>query len=903
MRDWTTFVRSRLRLAGLAPDREARIVRELAVQLEDFYRDGLARGLSESDADGEACRQISDWDRLAEDVRLADRLHATSRFDRLADSLDVAASAERAGIRGGARMLSNVLRDARYSLRQLRQSPGFSIVAVLTLALGIGATTTMFSVVNSVILRPLPYPQPQELVSVVEILPRFGRFSVAPATFLDWRAQNSVFEHIVAYTGGNATFVDANGPDRVINAAVSWDMFELLRVTPALGRGFSAEEDAPGKADVIVLSHGMWQRRFGGDPGVLGRSISLNGAPFTIVGVMPAGFRFPSRQTEYWVPLALNPANATRGGHYLGAIARVKAGTSIEQADAEMRTISERLALQYPENSAKESSEVRSLQETVVGDVRPALLILLAAVGVVVLIACANVANLLLVRGFVRAREIAIRTALGAARRRLISQMLVESLMVSLIGGAVGLLLAYLAIGPVQTLSAGSIPRVDDVSIDGRVLAFSLLLSVLTGVLFGLAPAAYAGRVAILEVLKEGGRSSTGTGGRWTRSVLLVTEVALSIVLLVGATLLLRSFSRLTDVDPGFQPERALAFRVALPNAIYREEHQRVAFYERLLDQLEALPQVTAAGLVQALPMRGDYTLSFTVRGRPDPKPGDETSANHRSISPDYFKALGVPLLGGRAFTARDAEKAPMVAIVDQSFVDRYFPGEDPLGQGIDIGNGTDGFYEIVGVVGNVHHAGLARDPSPTMYVPFKQDVFSSVWILARTDGDPAQLTPLARQVVKSVDPGLPVFGLTPLATVVSDSLADRRFSLLLLAVFAALAVFLAAVGLYGVVAYSVSQRTQEIGVRMAIGARRGHVLSMVLTEGMKLALIGVAIGLIGALALSGLMSKMLFQVTPGDPVSYVVTAAVLVAIAALACYIPARRATRVDPIVALRQG
>ena len=903
MRDWTTFVRSRLRLSGLTPDRQARIVRELAVQLEDFYRDGLARGLSEHDADGEACRQISDWDRLAEDVRLAGRLHAASRFDRLADSLDATAGTERTGIRGGAHMLSNVLRDARYSLRQLRQSPGFSIVAVLTLALGIGATSAMFSVVNGVILRPLSYPQPQELVSVAEIVPRFGRFSVAPATFLDWRTQNGVFERIVAYSGGSATLVDANGPDRVVNAAVSWDTFELLRVAPALGRGFRAEEDAPGKADVIVLSHGMWQRRFGGDAGVLGRSITLNGAPFTIVGVMPPGFRFPSRQTEYWVPLALNPANASRGGHYLGVIARVKAGTSIERADAEMRTISERLALQYPDASAKESAEVRGLQETVVGEARLALLILLAAVGVVVLIACANVANLLLVRGFVRAREIAIRTALGAARCRLISQMLVESLMVSLIGGAIGLLLAYRAIGPVQTLSAGSIPRVEDVSIDSRVLLFSLLLSVLTGVLFGLAPAAYAGRAGILEVLKEGGRSSAGTGGRWTRSVLLVAEVALSIVLLVGATLLLRSFARLTDVDPGFQPERVLAFRVALPSATYREQHQRVAFYERLLDQLGALPQVTAAGFVQTLPLRGDYFLSFTVRGRPEPKPGEGTSANHRSISPDYFKALGVPLLRGRPFTARDAEKAPMVAIVDQAFVDRYFPGEEPIGQGIDIGNGSDGYYDIVGVVGNVHHSGLDTDPTPTMYVPFKQDVFSSVWILARTDGDPSHLTPLARQAVKAVDPGLPVFGLTPLATVVSDSVANRRFSLLLLALFAAVAVFLAAVGLYGVVAYSVNQRTQEIGLRMAIGAGRGHVLSMVLTEGMKLALIGVALGLAGSLALSGLMSTMLFRVTPADPLSYLVTATVLVAVAALACYIPALRATRVDPIVALRQG
>jgi putative ABC transport system permease protein len=903
VRDWTGFVGSRLRLSGLTPDREARIVREVAVQLEDFYRDALARGLSDAEADAEACRQISDWDRFAQDVCLADRLHAASRFDRLADSLDGTAGTERAGIRGGAPMLSNVLRDARYSLRQLRKNPGFSIVAVLTLAIGIGATSAMFSVVNGVILRPLPFPEPHGLVSVVEILPRFGRFSVAPATFLDWRAQNTVLEHIAAYTGGNATFVDTGGPERVINAAVSWDVFELLRVPPELGRGFRAEEDAPGKANVIVLSHGMWQRRFGGDPGVLGRSVSLNGAPFTIVGVMPAGFRFPSRQTEYWVPLGLNPANASRGGHYLGVVARVKQGTSIGQADAELRMISERLALQYPDASAKESAEVRSLHEAAVGEVRPALLILFAAVGVVVLIACANVANLLLVRGFVRAREIAIRTALGAARRRLVSQMLVESLVISVVGGALGLLLAYFAISPIQTLSAGSIPRAEDISIDGRVLLFSLLLALATGVAFGLAPAWFAGRERVVEVLKEGGRSSTTAGGRRTRSVLLVAEVALSIILLVGATLLLRSFARVTEVDPGFQPERAFAFRVGLPNATYREEHQRVAFFERLLGQLDALPQVTAAGLVQSLPMRGDYTLTFTVRGRPDPKPGDETSANHRSISPDYFKALGVPLLRGRTFTPRDAEKAPMVAIVDQSFVDRYLPGQEPLGQGIDIGNGTDGFYEIVGVVGNVHHAGLDSDPSPTMYVPFKQDVFSSVWVVARTDSDPAQLAPLARQAVKAVDPAIPTFGMTPLANVVTDSVAGRRFSLLLLMLFAGVALFLAAVGLYGVVAYSVSQRTQEIGVRMAIGAERSHVLSMVLSEGMMLALVGVVIGLVGAATLSGLLSKMLFHVTPGDPLSYVVTAALLLSIAGLACFIPALRATRVDPIVALRQG
>jgi putative ABC transport system permease protein len=903
VRDWAAFVRTRLILPGLAPKREARIVRELAAQLEDFYRDALARGLSDADADAYACRQVRDWERFAQDLWLADRRHAQPRLDRLADAIGTSTGTNPAGMKQGARMLSNVLRDARYSVRQLRKSPGFTVVAVLTLALGIGATSAMFSVVNGVILRPLPYPQPESLAMVVEILPRFGRFSVAPATFLDWRAQNSVFERMAAFTGGSATFVDANGPERITNAPVSWDIFELLQVRPALGRGFRADEDAPGKANVVVLSHGMWQRRLGGDPGVLGRSISLSGAPFTIVGVMPPTFRFPSRETEFWVPLALNPADASRGGHFLAVIGRLKPGVTLTQADVEMRTISERLAIQYPDTSAKESAEVVGLHEMAVGEIRPALLTLLAAVGVVVLIACANVANLLLVRAFVRAKEIAIRTALGAARRRLVLQMLVESLVISFTGGALGLLLAYLAIAPIQTLGAGSIPRVEDIAVDGRVLLFSFLLSLATGVLFGLAPAWHAGRSAVADVLKEGGRSSTTASGRRVRGALLVVEVALSIILLVGATLLLRSFARLTDVDPGFQPERALAFRVALPATTYPDPPKRVAFFETLLDQLDALPQVTAAAISQTLPMRGDYLLSFTVRGRAAPKPGDVPSANYRSISPDYFKAIGTPLLRGRTFTSRDADKAPMVAIVDQAFVDRHLPGQEPLGQGIDIGNGTDGFYEIVGVVGDVHHYGLDVTPNPTMYVPFKQGLFSSVWVVARTEGDPAQLTSLARQTVRNIDPTMPVFGATPLEDVVTESVAGRRFSLLLLVLFAAVALFLAAVGLYGVVAYAVNQRTQEIGVRMAIGASRGHVLSMVISDGMKLVLIGIAIGLAGAAALSGLMSKMLFHVTPGDPLSYATTAGVLLAVAGLACYIPALRATRVDPIVAMRQG
>jgi putative ABC transport system permease protein len=798
-------------------------------------------------------------------------------------------------------MLVDVLRDARYAVRQLTKSPGFAIVAVLTMALGIGATSAMFSVINGVLLKPLPFPESERLVRVNEIVPQYGRFSVAPATFLDWRAQNTSFERIVALFAQNATLNAADGPENITAASVSWDFFDLLRTQPILGRTFKAEEDTPGKNDVIVLSHRTWQRRFGADQNVVGRAITLNGTPATVVGVMPAGFAFPS-DAEYWFPIGLNPANASRGGHFLAVIARLKSGVSAEQAGAEMKTIAERLAQQYPDSSANESAEVVPLLEQIVGNIREPLLALLAAVGVVILIACANVANLLLVRASVREKEIAIRTALGAGRGRLVRQMLAESLILSIAGGSLGVLLAYLTIKPIQTLSAGSIPRVQGVSIDAAVLLFAFLVSVVTGIIFGLAPAWQASRAGIAAVMKEGGRSSATGGGGWARSALLVAEVALSLVLLVGAALLLRSFAHLTNVDPGFRPDNVLAFRVSLPSVSHREPHKRIAFFDTLLARLEALPQVSSAGMVQTIPMRGEYRLSFTIQGRPPEKPGEGLSANYRVISPRYFSALGIPLKRGRAFTEQDVEKSPMVAVVDESFVARHFPDEDPIGRAIDPGNGTDGFYEIVGIAGNVRYGGLETNAEPTMYVPHRQDPFRSMWIVARTNGDPDHLTPVVRQTVREIDPALPAYSATSLDAVVSESVGERRFSMLLLAAFALIALFLAAVGIYGVVAYTVSQRTQEIGVRLAIGAEQHDVLALVVGGGMKLALVGVAIGLAGALGLSRLIATMLFSVTPFDPASYGATAAALTAIAALACYVPARRAMKVDPIIAMRQ-
>jgi putative ABC transport system permease protein len=902
MRDWQTYVRDRLALPDHAPERHGRIVRELAAQLEDFYRDAIARGLPADEADAFARAQVTDWPKLSADLAHADRPHAQPRLVRVADRIAPPAGASLFFPRW---FMANLLRDARYALRQLVRTPGFTTVAVLTLALGVGATTAIFSVVNGVLLRPLPFADPDALVRVHEVVPQYGRFSVAPATFIDWRAQNRVFERTAAYSSTSGTFTDAEVPERIPGAVVTWDTFELLGIAPVAGGGFSAAHEPPGAPAVMVLSHGLWQRRFGGNAAVIGQSIPVNGVPTTILGVMPPDFYFPSRMAEFWQPMTINPSNAPRGAHFLGAVARLKPGVTLAQANAEMKGISERLAVEYPDNSANESSEVVPLLEQVVGSVRTPLMILLAAVGVVVLIACANVANLLLVRASVREREIAIRSALGAGRRRIVVQMLAESLVLAVVGGGLGLLLAYLAIPSIQTLSAGGIPRVAEVAIDGRVLGFAAVASILTGLLFGLAPAWHAARSGLGLVLKEGGRSSVASGSRWVRSALLVGEVALSIVLLVGASLLLRSFARVTSVDPGFQPDGLLAFQVSLPQSAYGQDGNRITFYHQLLERIDALPGVSSAAMVQTLPMRGGYVLSFEVQGRPKPEPGQEPSANYRVVSPDYFAALGVPVRRGRALTAQDATGAQLVAVVDEAFVRKHFPDEDPIGRGIDIGNGVDGFFQIVGVVGDVRHAGLDSVAAPTMYVPYEKDVFSTMWILARAEGDVTRLAGPVRDAVRALDRSLPAYSILPFTTVMGESVAQRRFSMLLLGGFAGLALFLAAVGLYGVVAYSVSQRTREIGLRMAVGADRRDILRLIVGGGMKLAVAGVAIGLAAAVGvatwLASQLESMLFETTTSDVMSYAATAGLLLAVAALACYLPARRAMRVDPLVALQ--
>jgi putative ABC transport system permease protein len=897
MRDWSAFVRSRLSLPLLAPEREARIIRELAAQLEDFYRDARARGASEADADAHACAQISDWTRMAHDVARADHRHSRTRMARFTDRIELLASPPARRSRP-LTLLAQILTDMRYGTRQLLKAPGFTIVAILTLAVGIGATSAIFSVVNGVMLRPLPYPEPERIVRVIEVLPQYGRFAVAPANFLDWRDRNHVFERIAAYTTGNDTFIGGEGPERIPRALISWDMFELLGVMPMLGRGFREDEDVPKENNVIVISHGMWQRRFGSDPHILGRTINLSGAPVTVIGVMPAGFYFAGRTTELWRPIALDPTNASRGGHYLAVVARLKRGVSQQQAESEMRGIATQLAKQYPDTNADESADTVALHDLIVGPIRPMLMTLFAAVGVLVLIACANVGHLLLVRASVRERELAIRTAMGAGRGRLVRQMIAESLVLASAGGAAGVLLAYLAIAPIQTLGATSLPRVADITLDRNVLMFAFVVTIATGFLFGLAPAWQAARGGVAAVLKESSRSTNARGHRM-RGLLLVAEVALSLVLLVGAALLLRSFARLTNVDPGFAPEHVLSFQVMLPDSVY-ENPKRDAFFDRLLERLGGTPGVQAAGLIQTMPILADHMQAFAIKGRPPAAPGRELSANFRVTSPGYFEALSIPVMRGRTFTAHDTATSARVAVIDEAFAQRHFPGEDPIGRGIDI-FGAEGLHEIVGVVRSVRHEGLAESPRPTMYFAYKQIVFSGMVVMVRTQGDPAQFAGAARQVVREIDPTLPAFAIAPLSNVITQSVAQRRFSMLLLGMFAVVAMFLAAVGLYGVVAYAVSQRTQEIGLRMAIGAPRGDVLRLVLGNGMKLALLGVAIGVGGALALSRYIATMLFEINRFDALSYAATAAMLLAVSALACYVPARRAMRVDPLVAMR--
>jgi predicted permease len=825
-----------------------------------------------------------------------------------------------------------MLQDLRYGLRMLVKSPGFSLVTVITLALGIGANTAIFSVVNAVLLNPLPYPESERLVLLNERNQQTEKIFVSWPNYLDWREQNRVFENIGVYNRDSYNLTGDGEPERLLTAQVSADLFSALRMDAGLGRVFNSDEDRRGANPVVVLSYGLWQRRFGGDSRILGRAITLNECGYTVIGVMPADFQFLSR-VELWVPAGqLSGGDWQQRGNHPGlyGVARLKSGVTIEQARADTEAIAVGLDNLYPDTNRDHRIAITPLIDTVIGDVGWTLWVLLAAASFVLLIACANVANLLLVRASARQREMAIRAALGASRARLARQLLTESVMMALLGGGGGVLLAFWSIKLLITGGAVIIPRASEVRLDGRVLAFAAAASVLTGILFGLAPAWQTGKVSLQQTLKEAGHSVTAVKQRM-RGALIVTEIALALVLLAGAGLLLRSFYQLNKVDPGFNYDHLLSFSLSLPEKKYSKPEQRIDFYSNLARALSALPGAKSVGLASGLPFgASSWRNSFVVEGRPIPPPSEIPLLEGCLVTPDYFRTMGIPLRAGRYFTDRDSRlraQASLPAssppdssapnqgtqvggmnaiIIDEEFARRYWPNEDAVGNRIRVGPIDPGspLLTVVGVVGRVKMDKLSAESNRVQcYLPYLQFPypFSTMTVVIKSSQEPSQMIAVALQQIQSLDPNQPIYNLRTLEQVRAQSIAPERLNLTLLSLFAALALVLAAVGIYGVVSYSVSQRTHEIGIRLALGARRGDVLKQVVGQGMKLALLGTGIGLVSSFALTRSIKSLLFGVSATDPLTLTAIALLLIGVALLACFIPAWRATKVDPLVALR--
>lgn len=814
--------------------------------------------------------------------------------------------------------MGNLWHDLRYGARMLFKNKGFAAVAIIALALGIGANTAIFSVVNAVLLRPLPFKDSEQLVALRQTTTqRKGDLDFASyPNFADWRTQSKAFEQLAAFRNTNRTLTGVDQPTRLISAVVSANLFQLLGVAPSLGRAFLPEEDQPGRSSyAAILSHGLWQRRFGSDPNILGRNLVLSGKNYTVVGVMPGGFQFPvqAEPVELWVPIAVDaetpdgstPNTAQRGTGIYQIIGRLKSNVTLEQAQAEMDLIARNLEAQYPDTNTHQGVKIIPQLELLVGKIRTALLVLFGAVGFVLLISCANVANLLLARATTRHKEMAIRAALGASRWRVVRQLLTESVLLGLAGGALGLLLALWGTDLLVALSPKGLLRLNEIGLDGRVLAFTIFVSLLTGVIFGLAPALHASKLDLTESLKEGGRSgTTGARGNRVRSLLIVTEVALALMLLVGAGLLGRSFLRLQRASPGFNAEHVLALNLNLPLARY-DEPQQAAFYRQLLARVETLLGIDAAGVVSPLPLSGDQIeVTFETDGRPTAK-GERPSAEFRTASPNYFRAMSIPLLKGRDFTARDDMKSPGVVIVNETLARQIFPGEDPIGKrikpGMSVGNDPALMREIVGVVGDVKHQSLSSEAGAEVYVPHAQIPFGGMTLVARTGIDPQSLAATMRNEVNKLDKDIPVYNIRTLDDYLAASVAQPRFNTLLLGIFAGVALFLTMIGLYGVISYSVTERTHEIGIRVALGAQTSDVLKLVVKQGMWLALIGVGVGLAAALALTRLLASLLYDVSATDPVTFIGVSLLLIAVALLACLVPARRAMKVDPMTALR--
>lgn len=813
-----------------------------------------------------------------------------------------------------------LLRDLRYAVRMMIKNFGFTILVIITLALGIGANTAIFSVVNAVLLKPLPFKEPERIVLIWMSNPRlklaYKELPAPPADFIDWRDQNTVFDNLSAFSANAFTLMGTSEPERIDGVQASADFFSVLGVQPALGRTFTHEEDQPGKSQVVVISNNLWGRRFGSDPNIINKVITLDGQSYTVIGVMPKGFEFPQGATmppglqfpakpELWTPIAFNNERLRdRSNFSLAAIGRLKSGVSLQQARADMSGIAEKIDQQFRRSSGFDTTLVE-MREQVVGDMRFALIVLMGAVGAVLLIACSNVANLLLARSTRRQKELAIRTAMGAGRARLVRQMLTETILLSLVGGVAGLLLAKWGTGLLLAISPDSIPRASEVNLDVWVFTFALGASLLTGILSGIVPSLQASRTDINTVLKEESLSSIGGGrSRHLRNLFVVSQIGLALVLLIGAGLLIKSYVLLQRVSLGFKPDNVLTMQLALPDFKYPDPAQQVAFFNQLIQRIEAAPGVQSAGVVTSLPLSGAGTsTNFNIEGRPVPPPQDRPMADYTAISPDYLDAMSIAVLKGRSFTDQDTATSPGRVIINETMANRFWPNEEAVGKAITVSLGSAPTrLEIVGIVADVKNAKLSGETIPGMYVPYTQSPAGFMFLVARTTPDPLSMTSTLTHEVYAIDKDQPVARIKSMAQVISESESNRNFNTVLLTLFAGLALTLAVLGVYGVIAYSVNQRKREIGIRMALGAQQRDIVKLILKQGLVLVMVGIAIGLVAAFILAKFMSSLLYQISDRDLVTFTVASLALTVVALLAICIPAFKATGIDPIIALRQ-
>ena len=903
MPDWKRYVHEHLPALNVPPVREREIVEELAQQLEQRFLDEVAQGTSENEAADFARAQFSDWKRLGAEIRTAERPLFETATNKLPASVRVALSEGGVRQRKGGSMVADIFQDLRYALRMLKKSPSFTALIVLTLALGIGANSTIFSVIHAVLLRPLPYADPERLVSIIDSNPSNGwpRFSSSPANFLDWRRGAHSFENLVAYASDEETTIVGDTPERWLGLAGTQGFFEVLHARPELGRLFNDADFAVDKSNVLLLSDALWRGEFGADPAVIGRTLMLDGKPGTIIGVMGPEFQFGGPDKQFWIPFPFDvQLSGARGAHFLSVMGRLKQGVTIKSAQAEMTLIAAHLEKQYPASNAGWTARVEKMLPPGVRKVQTALWVLLAAACGVLLVACANAANMLLARAAVRKREIAVRTALGASRVRIVRQLLTESVALAVAGGVLGLAMAFASARVLAALPPSLLPSASAIHVDSGVLVFTLAVVAATAILFGIAPAISVTRDDLQGTLRQGGRGTTEAWTRMRRGLVIV-EVALAFVLLFGSGLLMRSLARLTEVNPGFQMSGRLTFSLSLPSAAYKTPQQQAEFYRQTREKLAALPGISSASLTSLVPLNGDDSL-WTIGINGQANKTSLPSATYYLVDPTYLRAMGIPLLQGRDFSDQDTAGSQHVVIINDYFARTLFPGQNPIGQHIQLGRNYSVVREVVGVAATVKQEGLDDKETYEAYEPLAQMPRAGMtFILKTATGDPMSALPSVRAGLKQIDAQLPITNPAILEQELGESLALPRFRTTLLGIFAGLAVALALLGLYGVMSYAVTEQTQEIGVRMALGAIERDIYKFVLGRGLLLVAIGILIGAAGSFAATKVLQSFLFDVTAHDPWTIAAVTLLFAAVATAACLVPARRAAKVDPLVALR--